>query len=168
MLPIEIREAREGDREAIWSIFEAVIQTGDTYVFLPDTPASDLDQYWLAAHMRTYVAAVEGDVVGTYILKANHPGLGAHVANASYMVHPAAQGRGIGSAMCTHSLEEALQMGFRAMQFNLVISTNETALRLWERFGFAIVGTLPGAFFHQDLGYVDAFVMYKSLVGTGA
>ena len=167
MLPIEIREAREGDREAIWSIFEAAIRTGDTYVFLPSTPPSDLDQYWLAAHLRTYVAAVEGDVVGTYILKPNHPGLGAHVANASYMVHPAAQGRGIGSAMCTHSLEEALQMGFRAMQFNLVISTNEATVRLWEKFGFAVVGTLPGAFFHQDLGYVDAFVMYKSLVGTG-
>ena len=168
MLPVEIREAQEGDREAIWSIFKAVIQTGDTYVFLPDSPQSDLDQYWLAPHMRTYVADLESEIVGTYILKANHPGLGAHVANASYMVHPAAQGRGIGSAMCAHSLEEARQMGFRAMQFNLVISTNEAAVRLWEKFGFAIVGTLPGAFYHQELGYVDVLVMYKTLVGIEA
>ena len=165
MLPLEIREAREENREAIWSIFEAVIQTGDTYVFLPNTPHSDLDQYWLAPHMRTYVAEVEGDVVGTYILKANHPGLGSHVASASYMVHPAAQGMGVGSAMGANSLEEARQMGFRAIQFNLVVSTNEAAVHLWEKMGFAIIGTLPEAFCHQKLGYVDAFVMYKSLIG---
>ncbi len=151
----------------MWSIFEAVIQTGDTYVFLPDTPRSDLDQYWLAPYMHTYVAEVDGDAVGTYILKANHPGLGSHVANASYMVHPADQGKGVGSAMCAHSLEEARQMGFRAMQFNLVISTNEAAIHLWEKMGFAIVGALPGAFFQQELGYVDAYVMFKSLVETG-
>jgi L-amino acid N-acyltransferase YncA len=114
--------------------------------------------------MRTYVADVKGDIVGTYILKANHPGLGSHVANASYMVHPAAQGMGVGSAMCIHSLAEAQHLGFRAMQFNLVVSTNVAAIHLWNKMGFVIVGTLSEAFHHQDLGYVDAFVLYRSLV----
>jgi L-amino acid N-acyltransferase YncA len=168
MPPTIIRKAQKDDTGAIWAIFKAVIQSGDTYVFLPDTPRPDLDKYWLAEYMRTYVAEVKGDVVGTYILKANHPGLGSHVANASYMVHPAAQGMGVGSAMCIHSLAEAQRLGFRAIQFNLVVSTNEAALHLWNRMGFAIIGTLPGAFHHQDLGYVDAYVMYRSLVENEA
>lgn len=164
MPPVEIRGAQKDNIDAIWAIFKAVIQTGDTYVFPPDTPRSELDQFWLAPHMRTYVAVLEGDVVGTYILKANHPGLGSHVANASYMVHPAAQSRGVGTAMCAHSLAEARRLGFRAMQFNLVVSTNEAAVHLWDKMGFAIVGTLPEAFHHQDLGYVDAYVMFRSLI----
>ncbi len=162
--PIKIRKAHEDDEGAIWAIFKDVIQTGDTYVFLPDTPRRDLAQYWFATYMRTYVADVEGDVVGTYILKANHPDLGSHVANASYMVHPASQGMGVGSALCIHSLAEAQRLGFRAMQFNLVVSTNEAAIHLWNKMGFVIVGTLPEAFHHQELGYVDAYVMYRSLI----
>ena len=164
MPPVEIREAQMEDSDAIWAIFKAVIQTGDTYVYSPDTPHSDLGQYWLAPHMRTYVAEVEGEVVGTYIMKANHPGLGSHVANASYMVHPVAQGKGVGTAMCAHSLAEARWLGFRAIQFNLVVSTNKAAVHLWSKMGFAVVGTLPEAFHHQDLGYVDAYVMYRSLM----
>jgi L-amino acid N-acyltransferase YncA len=163
MPPVEIHDAHKDDTDAIWAIFQAVIQTGDTYVFPPETPRIEMDQYWLAAHMRTYVAEFEDDVVGTYILKANHPGLGSHVANASYMVHPAAQGRGVGTAMCAHSLAEARRLGYRAMQFNLVVSTNEAAVHLWDKMGFSIVGTLPQAFHHQNLGYVDAYVMYQSL-----
>ncbi len=164
MPSVEIRQAHADDGEAIWSIFKHVIQTGDTYVFPPDTPRSDLDQYWLASNMRTYVAELKGEVVGTYILKANHPGLGSHVANASYMVHPVAQGKGVGTAMCAHSLAEARRLGFRAIQFNLVVSTNKAAVHLWSKMGFAVVGTLPEAFHHQDLGYVDAYVMYRSLM----
>ncbi len=164
MPQVELREARSEHAEAIWSIFEAVIQGGDTYVYSPDTPRSDLDRYWLAEYMHTYVAEIEDTIVGTYILKANHPGFGSHVANASYMVHPAAQGKGAGTAMCVHSLDEARRLGFLAMQFNLVVSTNEAALHIWRKMGFDIVGTLPGAFHHQSLGYVDAYVMYRSLV----
>lgn len=162
--PVDIRKAREEDREAIWAIFKAVTATGDTYVYPPDTPAAELDQYWLAPYMHTYVAEMNEAVVGTYILKANYPGLGSHVANASYMVRPDSQGKGIGSAMYAHSIEEAGRLGFRAMQFNLVVSTNEAALHLWKKMGFDIVGTLPEAFKHKDLGYVDAHVMYRSLV----
>lgn len=168
MPPITIKEAREEHTEAIWSIFQPVVEGGDTYVYPPDTPRADLDRYWLAPTMHTYVAEAGHDIVGTYILKANQPGFGAHVANASYMVHPAAQGKGVGTAMCAHSLIEARRLGFRAMQFNLVVSTNEAAVHLWRKMGFNIVGTLPGAFHHQELGYVDAYVMYRSLVEPAA
>lgn len=158
-----IRKANPQDAEAIWAIFRAVIQTGDTYVYPPDTPKEALSELWLAPTMHTYVAQVDEKISGTYIIKANFPGLGSHVANASYMVDPAAQGRGIGTAMGLHSLDEARQLGFRAMQFNLVVSSNTAAVHLWQKLGFAIVGTIPEAFKHQKLGFVDAYVMYRSL-----
>jgi ribosomal protein S18 acetylase RimI-like enzyme len=161
---ITIRPATPADADAIWEIFKAVIQGGDTYVYPADTPRQALDELWLAPHLRTYVAEINGAISGTYILKANYPGRGAHVANASYMVHPEAQGRGLGTAMCAHSLGEARRLGFRAMQFNLVVSTNTPAIHVWQKLGFEIVGTLPGAFRHRRHGYVDAYVMFRRLV----
>ena len=160
---IEIRKAKSQDTEAIWSFFQPVIQTGETYVYLPDTPKEALAKLWLAPTMHTYVAQEDDQISGTYIIKANYPGLGSHVANASYMVDPAAHGRGIGTAMGLHSLDEARRLGFRAMQFNLVVSSNSAAVHLWQKLGFAIVGTIPGAFNHRKLGFVDAHVMYRSL-----
>ena len=120
----DIRLAQPADSGAIWEIFQAVIQTGDTYVYPPDTPREALADLWLAPTMQTYVAEENGRILGTYILKPNFPGRGAHVANSSYMVHTAAQGLGIGTAMAGHSLVEARRLGFKAMQFNLVVSTN--------------------------------------------
>ena len=166
---INIRLAEPADSEAIWEIFQAVIQTGDTYVYSPDTPREALADLWLAPIMQTYVAedngqtADESRILGTYILKPNYPGRGSHVANASYMVHPAAQGLGIGTTMAAHSLVEARRLGFKAMQFNLVVSTNTVAIHLWQKLGFHIIGTTPKAFEHQQLGYVDAHIMYQSL-----
>ena len=160
---ITVREAMVEDTDAIWEIFHSVVKTGDTYPFDPDTTRGDLPRLWLAAYMYTYVAERDGTIVGTYVLKPNMPCLGAHVANGSYMVHPAAQGQGVGKAMCVHSLTEAQGLGFKAMQFNLVVSTNTAAVELWKRMGFSIVGTLPQAFNHQTLGYVDAYVMYQHL-----
>jgi L-amino acid N-acyltransferase YncA len=166
---INIRLAEPADSEAIWEIFQAVIQTGDTYVYRPDTPREALADLWLASTMQTYVAedddqtAIESRILGTYILKPNYPGRGSHVANASYMVHPAAQGLGIGTTMAAHSLVEARRLGFKAMQFNLVVSTNTVAIHLWQKLGFHIIGTAPKAFEHQQLGYVDAHIMYQSL-----
>ena len=162
-MEIQIRLAKPADAGAIWRIFQAVIQGGDTYVYPADTPRESLTERWLAPNMHTYVADVNGAVNGTYILKANYPGRGSHVANASYMVHPDAQGKGLGTAMCAHSLKEARRLGFRAMQFNLVVSTNAPAIRVWQKMGFQIVGTLPGAFDHRQQGYVDAYVMYRHL-----
>lgn len=137
--------------------------TGDTYVYMPDTSKDELSDLWMAPYMNTYVAEVNDQIDGTYIMKPNFPGRGSHVANCSYMVHPSEQGQGIGKGMCKHSLQEAKRLGFAAMQFNLVVSTNKAAVHLWEKLGFSIVGTIPGAFNHQELGYVDAYIMYQSL-----
>jgi L-amino acid N-acyltransferase YncA len=160
---VTIREASGSDRDAVWGIFHAVVAEGDTYAFDPDTPRDEALAYWFHPGARTYVAEDAGRVVGTYVLKANQLGLGSHVANAAFMVAAAARGAGVGRAMGEHCLGEARRLGYRAMQFNFVVSTNRTAIRLWERLGFRIVGTLPGAFRHGSLGFVDALVMYRSL-----
>ena len=160
---IKIRPAIESDRDAIWTIFHHVIASADTYAFDPQMPRQDALTYWFRSDTHTYVAEVDGRVVGTYILRANQGGGGAHVANAAFMVAPEVQGRGIGRAMAEHCLAQARQLGFRAMQFNFVVSTNESALRLWQRLGFKIVGTLPGAFWHPIKGDVDVYVMYRAL-----
>ena len=160
---MNIRPAREADEDAIWAIFHAVIATGDTYSFDPETPRDEALAYWFRADTHTYVAQQEGRIVGSYILKPNRPGLGSHVANASFMVAPAARGLGVGRRMAEHCLDEARRLGFRAMQFNFVVSTNKPAIRLWQQLGFTIVGTLPGAFRHAQHGFVDAHVMFRTL-----
>jgi L-amino acid N-acyltransferase YncA len=160
---ITIRKAVEADFEAIWSIFHQVVQQGDSYTFDPDTTKEQAYLIWMAKELTTYVASIGNEIVGTYILTANQPGLGSHVANAGYMVDIRGRGKGVGRAMCEHSLEEARKMGFHAMQFNMVVSTNESAVALWKKFGFSIVGTLPLAFRHRQLGLVDAYVMHRFL-----
>jgi L-amino acid N-acyltransferase YncA len=160
---ITIREASERDRDAVWEIFHAVVAGGDTYVFEPETPRDEALDYWFDRGTRTYVAEHDGGVVGTYLLRPNRPGLGSHVANAAFMVSPSARGLGVGRAMGEHCLEEARRLGYRAMPFNFVVSTNEAAVALWERLGFTIVGTLPGAFRHRTRGFVDVYVMFRTL-----
>lgn len=160
---MNIRKAIDQDRHEVWEIFTAVIQTGDTYVFAPDTAKEDLDKHWFSPYMDTYVLEENGEILGTYIIKPNQIDLGSHIANASYMVHPKAQGKGIGKLLCEHSLMEARKFGFMAMQFNLVVSTNKVAVKLWQKFGFEIIGTIPNGFNHLTLGYVDAFIMYLKL-----
>jgi L-amino acid N-acyltransferase YncA len=162
---LDIRRAAGTDADAVWRIFQAVVEPGDTYAFDPETPRDEAMAAWMSPHVRTYVAEDRGEVVGTFILKPNQPGLGSHVANAAFMVAPWARGRGIGRALGLHCLAEAHRLGFRAMQFNFVVSTNEPAVKLWKTLGFSIVGTLPGAFRHRTLGYVDAYVMFRSLDG---
>ncbi len=120
--------------------------------------------YWFRPDTHTYVAEQDRHVVGTYILKPNQAGAGSHVANAAFMVVPGGRGQGIGRAMGEHCLSEARRLGFRAMQFNFVVSTNESAIHLWQKLGFKIVGTLPGAFQHPQKGDVDVYVMYRSLL----
>jgi len=161
---LDIRLATETDRDAIWNIFHAVVAPGDTYAFNPRISREDALAYWFRADTHTYVAEEDGRVVGTYILKANQPSHGSHVANAAFMVAPDVQGSGVGRRMAEHCLAEARQLGFRAMQFNFVVSTNEGAIRLWKQLGFKIVGTLPGAFRHPQKGYVDVYVMFRSLL----
>lgn len=163
MNKIEIRTATLNDYDAVWEIFSKVIQTGDTYVFHPNTPKDDLQKHWFASYMQTYVLEENGKILGTYILKQNQIDLGSHIANASYMVHPNTQGKGIGKKLCEHSLKTAKELGFKAMQFNSVISTNVAAINLWKNYGFKIIGTTPKGFKHQKLGYIDSYIMYKSL-----
>ena len=118
---------------------------------------------WMAPTVHTYVASDDESIVGTYIIKANQPGRGSHVANAAFMVAPTAQGRGLGRRMGEHCLAEARRLGFTSMQFNLVVSTNEPAVALWQKLGFDVIGTVPAAFNHRTRGLVDAYVMYRSL-----
>lgn len=161
---LNIRTATDADRDAIWKIFHEVVSAGDTYAFHPDTAREEALDYWFRADTHTYVAEQDRQIVGTYVLRPNRPGLGAHVSNASFMVAPTARGLGVGRAMGEHCLSEARRLGFRAMQFNFVVSTNELAVHLWQDLGFKIIGTLPGAFRHSEKGYVDVYVMFRSLI----
>lgn len=149
--------------DGIWRIFRAVVAAGETYVYPPETSREEALGLWLDGGGECFVACAGGEVVGTYILRPNQPGLGGHVANAAFMVDPAARGRGIGRLLGAHALARAQERGFRAMQFNLVVATNAAAIGLWESLGFAVVGRLPGAFHWRRERYVDALVMYRSL-----
>ncbi len=160
---MQIIPASESHLNSIWEIFHQVVASGDTYTFDPSISREEALSYWTAKNTHTYVTISDGRVVGTYILKPNQPGLGSHVANASYMVSAASRGLGVGSAMCAHSIQEARHLGFSAMQFNIVVSTNTSAISLWKKHGFEIVGTLPKVFRHRELGYIDAFVMHRFL-----
>ena len=160
---MQIRAATEQDLDAIWEIFRAVIQTGDTYTFSPQTPKSKLKHYWFANYMNTFVAEANHRIVGTYIIKPNQIDLGNHIANCSYMVHPEEHGKGIGKRLCEHSLAFAKESGYLGMQFNIVVSSNMGAVKLWEKFGFQIIGTTPKGFRHATLGLVDTYIMYKTL-----
>ena len=158
-----IRPATAADADAVWRIFHAVVAGGDTYAFLPDTPRADAVAYFFGPGIASWVIEDGGRVIGVYKLIPNHAGLGSHVANASFMVDPAAHGKGAGRMMGEHCLEEARRAGYTAMQFNFVVSTNTAAVALWKTLGFQIVGTLPKAFRHARLGDVDAFVMHRFL-----
>jgi len=160
-----IREFRETDWPAVWPLLRDTFAAGDTYTFSPQSSEAEIHKAWVEIPRATFVACdADGRLLGTYFLKANQPGLGDHVCNCGYVVAPQSQGRGIAASMCEHSQRIAVEMGFRAMQFNFVVVTNERAIRLWERMGFAVVGRLPGVFRHKSLGFVDALVMFKTLV----
>lgn len=158
-----IREAQEIDFEQIWPFFREIAAAGDTYAYPRDIPRKEAKRLWMAQPRKTYVAEVEGRIRGSYYIKTNHAGPGSHVCNCGYMVAPAARKRGLATAMCEHSQQAALTLGYKAMQFNFVASTNRGAVRLWHKLGFETVGRLPMAFHHPTEGYVDALVMYKWL-----
>jgi ribosomal protein S18 acetylase RimI-like enzyme len=158
-----IRIATTADASAIWSILRPVFRAGETYTIARDIDEAEAIAYWCGRNHETFVADDNDNILGTYYLRANQAGGGDHVANCGYMTSPQAQGRGIARMMLEHSLVRAKERGFRAMQFNFVVSTNERAIRTWEAYGFAKVGCLPLGFKHPALGFVDAFVMYKQL-----
>lgn len=161
---VSIRTYTSQDWDEMWAFMEPVFRAGETYPYPVDITEQEALERWIKKPAATYVAVdEEGALAGTYYIKPNQPGLGSHVCNCGYIVAHEARGQGIGSRMCAHSQREAVSMGFRAMQYNLVVANNEPAVHLWEKHGFQIIGTLPGAFHHQRLGYIDAHVMYKEL-----
>lgn len=158
-----IRLAAGNDHDAIWTILEPMIRAGETYPLPRDMSREQALEYWFSPEKEPFVCEENGAVLGTYFLKANQQGGGAHIANCGYVTSVAAQGRGIARAMCLHSLERAKERGFRGMQFNFVVSSNNRAVKLWTALGFETVGRLPLVFEHPTLGFVDALVMFRRL-----
>ncbi len=158
-----IRPYAAADENAVWGIFEPVLRAAEAYALPSDWSRNEALDYWCSAEHQVFVADDGGDVVGTYYLQANRKGGGSHVANCGYMTSMRALGRGVARTMCAHSLDHAAMQGFRAMQFNFVVSTNTRAVALWRACGFDVVGTLPGAFQHPALGFVDALVTFRTL-----
>jgi len=160
---LAIREAEASDADKIWAMIEPVIRAGESYAVSQEADREEGLAYWFAPRREVFVAEVDGKPVGTYFIQPNQKGGGSHVANGGYLTAAGSLGRGIGRAMCLHSLRYAKARGYRAMQFNFVLSTNERAVRLWESLGFSIAGRLPEAYLHPRLGYVDVFVMHRFL-----
>ncbi|WP_417308451.1 GNAT family N-acetyltransferase [Devosia sp.] len=160
---MDIRRATLADHDAIWALLEPVIRAGDTYALDRDMDRTAALAYWTGTDREVFVAEDASGLVGTYYLRPNQAGGGRHVANCGYVTAAAATGRGVGTAMAAHSLEAARQRGYRAMQFNFVVSSNRRAVALWQRLGFEIIGTLPKAFSHPTAGAVDAYVMFRAL-----
>src|SRR5258708_1173710 len=158
-----IRPATDADANAIWAIMEPIVRGGEDYTCSRNMDERAAVEYWLSAGHEVFVAEENGKIVGTYFLQANQHGGGGHVANCGYMTAGNATGRGVARAMCAHSLDHARERGFRALEYNFVISTNKPPVKLWQSFEFQIVGTLPKAFLHPTLGYVDAYIMYRDL-----
>ena len=163
---MNIREATKLDWENIWPIFSEIVSAGETYAYAPETTKEQAEKIWLETPRKVYVFEEDGEIFGTYYLKTNQAGPGNHVCNCGYMVSSAARGKGLATSMCEHSQQIAIDLGYLAMQFNFVASSNKGAVRLWDKLGFETVGRLPKAFNHPKLGYVDALVMYKWLAKT--
>ncbi len=160
-----LRLFQPSDWPSVWEILEPVFRAGETYPYSPSITEEEARVAWIDVPDATFVAlGDDGKMLGTYYLKPNNSELGAHVANCGYVVGESARGKGVASTMCKHSQTEAVARGFKAMQYNLVVSTNERAVNLWQHRGFEIIGTLPKAFRHTKHGYVDAYVMYKWLI----
>lgn len=164
MPTLNIAPYRADQSDALWDILAPTFQAGDSYAIDPYITKEDAVAYWTSESRKVFMASMKGQVVGTYYLRPNADGGGAHVANCGYIVHPDARGLGIARQMYEHSTDLAANQGYLAMQFNYVISSNEAAIVLWKSEGFEIVGTLPGAFAHPQRGMVDVFIMYRDLV----
>jgi GNAT superfamily N-acetyltransferase len=158
-----IRSAVAADWPHVWGLFQSVAAAGDAFAYDESTTEDVARTLWFDPPAACFVCEVAGAFAGSYYVRPNRPGRGDHVANAGYMIHPDFRGHGLAVALCEHSLDAARRLGFAAMQFNFVVSTNAAAVRAWERCGFAVVGRLPGAYRHKEFGAVDALVMFRTL-----
>jgi ribosomal protein S18 acetylase RimI-like enzyme len=160
---LTIRKALPADNDEIWLIIKEVIASGNTYVFSPDSSKEKMLNVWCSSDKHVYVALWDDQIAGTFFLKENQPDLGSHIANAGYMASSQFSGKGIGKEMCLFSIEEAKRLGYKAMQFNIVIKSNERAVNLWQKLGFTIIGEIPDAFDHQQNGMTNAYIMYRKI-----
>lgn len=161
---MEIRKYQKSDWSQVWPIIEKVFRSGEAYPFSPDITEQEAHEVWIETPQETYIAITgNGEILGTYYIKPNHSGPGSHVCNCGYIVSESFRRKGVASRMCEHSQQVAVELGFHAMQYNLVVSTNEAAIRAWKKLGFDVIGKLPKAFKSKSAGYVDALVMYKEL-----
>ncbi|MEJ2765345.1 GNAT family N-acetyltransferase [Photobacterium sp. MCCC 1A19761] len=158
-----IREMTKEDFAAFWPCFESVIKAQETYAFDPEMDFEEAYQLWCATPLKAFVFAEGGQVLGSYYIRANGMGPSNHICNCGYMVTKAARGKGIARQLCEHSQQIAIELGFEAMQFNSVVSTNAVAVKLWQTLGYQIIGTIPRAYRHKRLGYVDSYIMHKQL-----
>lgn len=159
-----IRAAIENDLERVWQLFKGIIDEDVYFAYDHTTTREQIEASWVNLKNYVYIAEIDGQIAGSFIVKPNQPGHGAHIANAAYMVDPAFRGHGIGRFLGLHSVAIAREAGFRGMQFNMVVSTNKEAVHLWQSLGFDIIGTVPGGFLHKQEGYVDAYIMFQSLI----
>ena len=157
------REMTRDDFDAFWPTFSKVIAAQETYAFDPDMTVEQSYGIWCEIPLKTVVYVVDDEILGTYYIKPNSAGPSRHICNCGYMVSENARGKGVARAMCEHSQQVAVEQGFKAMQFNSVVSTNIIAVSLWKKLGFSIIGTIPRAYHHKRLGYVDSYIMFKSL-----
>jgi L-amino acid N-acyltransferase YncA len=160
---ITIRPATESDWPAIWSMFSNVTRTGESFAYGPDTPVAVARKLWFDPPATPFIAEEGSLVLGTYYLRPNQPDRGSHVANGGYMVTEEARGKGLAVLMCQHSIETARAQGFRAIQYNYVVSTNTAAVHVWEKCGFRTLGKIPGGFRHDSHGYVDVLIMFREV-----
>ncbi|WP_109852446.1 GNAT family N-acetyltransferase [Aquimarina sp. AU58] len=158
-----IRPANKSDFEAIWSLWKVVVNQKVYFPYDDSFSREQIESSWINLNNNCFVAELEKEIVGAYILKPNQPGYGSHIANASYMVNSQKRGMGLGHKLCAHSIDAAKELGYYAMQFNLVVSTNAAAIKVWLANGFEIIGTIPGGFKHFEKGYVDAHIFYRKL-----
>ena len=163
METIKITPATSADEERIWALLQPVFSAGDTYAVDPLIDRDAAIAYWMEADKTAFILRVEGQAVGTYYIRPNQPGAGAHICNCGFITAPSARGKGVARRMLDHALIEAKQQGYRAMQFNFVLASNQRALAIWQRNGFATIGRIPQAFLHPKQGYVDALILHRSL-----
>ena len=163
MEKIKITPATSADEERIWALLQPVFSAGDTYAVDPLIDRDAAIAYWMEADKTAFILRVEGQAVGTYYIRPNQPGGGAHICNCGFITAPSARGKGVARRMLDHALIEAKQQGYRAMQFNFGLASNQRALAIWQRNGFATIGRIPQAFLHPKQGYVDALILHRSL-----
>ena len=158
-----IRAMTSEDFERFWATFSQIVQGQETYALDAQMSYQRAFELWCARPLGTFVFESQGQVLGSYYLKANGEGPSGHICNCGYMVKAAFQGQGIAKRLCEHSQAIAIEFGFKAMQFNSVVSTNAAAVHLWKTLGYQIIGTIPKGYQHKYLGYVDCYITHKFL-----